>query len=127
MSRCACVLLIALGLVGCGSSGGNETVRGNVSFRGQPITNGGLTFFPGKGRPVSAAIQSDGQYSVELPPGDYDVVVSLGFEKPPGWKEGDPLPPQKIVLPVQYTVRAKTTLKATVAPGQAEPINFELK
>ena len=84
-------------------------------------------FFPVKGRPISAALMPEGEYSVELPPGDYEIVVSVGYELPPGWKEGDPIPPQKVVLPAQYTTRAKTKLKATVAPGQEEPIDFVLK
>ena len=121
------VALVALGVLGCGGEDGGETVTGNVSYRGQPIEHGAVTFFPAAGRPVNAAIAAGGEYLLELPPGDYDVVVNVSFDKPPGWKEGDPLPKQKIVLPDHYTSRVKSKLKATIVPGQEEPINFELK
>jgi hypothetical protein len=59
--------------------------------------------------------------------GEYVVVIMIGATTPEGYKEGDPLPPPKITLPDQYTVRAKSSLKANVAAGQSEPVNFELK
>jgi hypothetical protein len=46
---------------------------------------------------------------------------------PPNFKEGDRVPPPKLIIPDQYSSRAKSTLKATVSPGQSEPINFDLK
>jgi hypothetical protein len=46
---------------------------------------------------------------------------------PQGYKEGDPLPSPKIVLPEEYASRMKSTLKPTVKPEQNDPINFDLK
>ncbi len=45
--RVATALLVA-GIVGCGSSGGLEKVivSGNVSFKGQPVENGDIFFYP---------------------------------------------------------------------------------
>ena len=60
-------------------------------------------------------------------PGEYTVTVAVGIEYPKGFKEGDPVPAVKIVLPDQYTSRAKSTLKAMVNKGQNAPIDFELK
>jgi len=60
-------------------------------------------------------------------PGDYSITVDLANPLPPGFKEGDPIPPPKFKLPEEYTVRGKSSLKATIKPGQNEPLNFELK
>lgn len=112
---------------GCGNSGSTVKVRGNVSYRGESITNGTVTFFPASGRPVVAPLADEGKYSVELPPGEYVVAIMIGATIPEGYKEGDPLPPPKIRLPDEYTIRAKSTLKAGVLLGQNDPINFDLK
>lgn len=62
-----------------------------------------------------------------MPPGEYVVTVMIGASLPEGYKEGDPIPPPKFKLPEEYTVRGKSSLKATIKPGQSEPLNFELK
>ncbi len=85
-----------------------------------------ITFFPTNGRQEVATI-SNGEYSVELMPGEYSAIVLIGIELPKGFKEGDPIPPPKIVLPEQYTARNKSPLKATIKAGQSEPVNFDLK
>ena len=102
-------------------------MHGHVSFQGESLKAGALTFFPANGRAAGAPI-SAGEYRTDLTPGDYTVVVSVAPELPPGYKEGDPPPPPpKIVLPSEYTTRAKSKLNATVKPGQSEPIDFDLK
>jgi hypothetical protein len=60
-------------------------------------------------------------------PGEYTAIVLIGVNPPKGYKEGDPIPPPKIALPEIYTSAAKSPLKATVAAGKSEPIDFELK
>ena len=119
-------LLVCLSVAGCGKSSGTISVSGHVSFRGTPLSNTSLTFFPTRGRPVAVPVV-DGQYSTQLLPGEYTVVAAIGIDLPPGFKEGQPLPPPKITLPEVYTSRLKSTLKATVKAGQSEPIDFDLK
>src|SRR5262249_10148968 len=101
-------------------------VHGTVTLRSQPLEKAGLIFFSDQGRPVSADV-SNGAYQAEVPPGDYVVSVTIPVELPPNYKEGAPMPPPKVALPEQYTTRVKTPLKATVSPGQSEPIDFDLK
>jgi hypothetical protein len=112
---------------GCRESSNTVSVHGSVTYRGKALTNAALMFFPATGRPTSVVISSDGNYSAELPPGDYVVTVNVGADLPPGYKEGDPLPPPKFILPDEYTSRAKSTLQATVAADQSAPIDFELE
>jgi hypothetical protein len=120
------LLLLTIGLEGCKKSTGAVPIHGNVSFRGQPLANASLTFFPKSGRPIAAPIDQ-GQYATEILPGEYSATVSVAIEIPKGYQEGQPLPPPKVVLPEEYTVANKSTLKATVNAGQSEPIDFELK
>jgi hypothetical protein len=114
-------------VVGCGASSDTVSVSGNVSYRGEPLPGGAITFFPAAGRPVTAPISDDGEYSAELPPGEYVVVVNVSTELPPGYQEGDPLPPPKVVLPPEYTTRVRSTLKATVTADLDEAVDFALK
>jgi hypothetical protein len=125
---CRLILLgsCAAAVAGCGNSEEGVTVEGTVTYRGQPFSNASITFYPSTGRPVSAAI-SDGAYSAQLQPGDYKATVSLGVNLPPGWKEGDPVPPREIVLPDRYTSVLHTQLAATVEEDQSQPIDFALK
>jgi hypothetical protein len=120
------LLLLLICVPGCGKSSGKAAVRGHVSYRGAPLESASLTFFPASGRPEATTV-SKGEYSIELAPGEYRAIVLIGIDLPKGYKEGDPVPPPKIVLPEEYTSRAKSPLKAVVSAGQAEPIDFDLK
>jgi len=119
--------MLSTSLIGCRDSSGMRSIRGHVSYQGEAITNGSVTFFPVSGRPVSAGLHSSGEYTVELVPGDYRVVINIGAELPAGWKEGDPVPPPKIVLPAKYTTRVASSLTATVTEDQSDPIDFVLE
>ena len=85
-----------------------------------------MMFFPARGRAIATATDAAGDYSVVLAPGEYKVTVNIGVKLPAGWKEGDPVPPQEVVLPTEYTTRIKTSLKATVAVGGEQAIDFVL-
>ncbi|HEX6962996.1 MAG TPA: hypothetical protein VF175_14095 [Lacipirellula sp.] len=113
---------------GCSAVESNAvSVSGEVLYEGQPLSNAALMFYPTEGRPVTAPIV-EGAYSVELPPGEYRTTVTLGAELPPGWKEGDPLPPPTRELPPQYSSRLETPLSASVtaAAGESQTIDFTL-
>jgi hypothetical protein len=112
---------------GCSESSSTIAVHGTVSYRGQPITSGAVTFFPESGRPTTVSLTDEGEYAAELPAGEYRVTVNVGVVLPPGWKEGDPVPPQKLQLPVQYTTQARTPLKANVTADDRQPVDFHIK
>ena len=119
--------LLSMTAVGCGDSSDTVSVIGTVTYRGESFPRGAVTFFPAAGRPMTAAISDEGEYSAELAPGDYTVVVNVSTELPPGYQEGDPLPPPKIVLPPEYTTRVRSTLSATVTEDLDEPLDFALQ
>ena len=116
-----------LSLLGCGKPPAGVPVTGHVSYKGTPVADSAVTFYPESGRAIVASTSESGNYSATLPAGPYGVAISIGVKPPAGWKEGDPIPAPKVVLPPQYSSRAKSTLTADVQPGQSEPINFDLK
>ena len=112
--------------VGCGGESSVTSLSGRILYEGEPLSNASLMFYPGEGRPVIAPL-SDGGYSVELPPGEYRVTVNLGAELPPGWQEGDPVPPTTRKLPNQFASRLDTPLTATVgAEGEGQTLDFSV-
>jgi hypothetical protein len=122
----AFVILAIFSLAGCGDGQDTVSVTGNVTYQGNPVKSGAMSFFPTTGRPAYATI-SAGTYDVELPPGDYVVTISAGSaEKPANYKEGDPLPPDEFTLPPEVTTRSKSKLTAKVTTDQSEPIDFKL-
>ncbi|MEX2309030.1 MAG: hypothetical protein WD738_15625 [Pirellulales bacterium] len=86
-----------------------------------------MTFFPEKGRAIFADLNADGDYTAELPPGEYTVTINISSELPPGFKEGDLPPAPDLVLPPEYTTRAKSKLTATVREGEPQTIDFPLE
>src|SRR6266478_1634968 len=123
----ACLLFfLSLTASGCKKSSVAVPIHGHISYRGEPLATSSVTFFPETGRPVTAPAPQ-GEYAAELMPGNYTATVAVGIEYPKGFKETDPLPTPKVVLPDAYRTRTKSTLKTTVKPGQSEPIDFELK
>jgi hypothetical protein len=119
-------LVTAAMCLGCGPKSEGVPISGTVAFGGKSISSGAITFYPVKGRPIVVATNESGEYSSALPPGEYRVTLAASFKLPPGWKEGDPVPKQEIVIPAEYTTRARSPLKATVVDGQTEPIDFVL-
>lgn len=120
-------LILALA-IGCGGESNVTSLSGRVLYEGEPLSNASLMFYPGEGRPMIAPLSDGGYgYSVELAPGEYRVTVNLGAELPPGWKEGDPVPPTTRKLPRQFSSRLDTPLTATVsAEGEGQTIDFNV-
>ena len=67
-------------------------VTGVVSYQGKPLPRGIVNFMRGNDRPRGGPIGPDGGYACQLPPGAYQVTVTLGVDLPLDFKKGDPLP-----------------------------------
>lgn len=120
----ALLLLVA----GCGSGDGSTKVTGQVTYKGTPLPMGVINFFPGDGgRPIGQAITSDGQYTAELPAGNYTVVVLASNPPvPPGWKEGDPLPKPPVTVPAKYGLPTSSPLQVTIPAERSFEHNVSL-
>jgi hypothetical protein len=126
--------IIALGMVwivGCGESTGNkQKISGTVTFKGQPLDQGRIDFFPTeKTAPGAAADIQNGKYTVVakegLAPGTYRVVISSmsGKEPPPDELPGE-APIRKERIPAKYN--EKSDLKAEVKAGVDNVFDFKL-
>ncbi|HMC65045.1 MAG TPA: hypothetical protein VKI65_08895 [Gemmataceae bacterium] len=68
------VLAGAAGLVGCG--GPEAMVAGKVTYKGEPLPSGTVTFIRDGANPASGQIKADGTYVVEYAPvGDCTITV----------------------------------------------------
>jgi hypothetical protein len=114
-------------LPGCG--GGSDDlsrVSGTVSYQGSPLDHGSLRFFGGNGRPIGCVIQEDGSYEIDLPPGDFQVSVSLPPKMPANGRMGD-TPPRSgpNALPEMYAQPITSGLSFSVGP-QSGPLTYEI-
>jgi hypothetical protein len=134
--RCATVACCTALLCGCESGPERVVVAGNVSYRGEALSRGTISFFPTagtQGAPVIVAI-SNGKYKVDssggLPIGDYQVAIvgfrSRGAEKTDTASvprsERPPPDAEMQYLPAKYNDR--TQLKASV-DASANPLSLD--
>lgn len=120
-------------VVGCGSS--HLKVEGTVTFDGQPVQEGSISFEPkdGQGRDFGAKIEG-GHYSINSPPGVAagEMVVRIRAFRKTGKKipAGPPHPPDTMIdeivqAPPRYNT--KSNLAANLAAGQVNRFDFKLE
>jgi hypothetical protein len=125
-------VLLMIALTGCGGSGMESEVSGQVKLDGQAVGPGAVVFAPieGNSNPADGAIQLDGSYflktsrEVGLNAGTYKVSVSV-FDQPevkPGERS---MVPAKLKTPQRYSDIQTSGLEYTVEPGKNE-IDIEL-
>jgi len=132
-SRLALALVVViLCSPACSTGPTKAEVHGKVTFKGQPVKEGTVTFLNTKdGGGAEAEINSDGTYVVPsgVVVGEYDRVEIKPLME---MKDTDPgkTPPSKVEkpapnIPAKYRMQGTTPLKATVKAGKNE-INFEM-
>ncbi len=135
--------ILGLGLVvlicGCGSGPktleGLKPVKGKVTYKGQPVAKGTITFVTEdrKGTSAMGVLTEQGEFTLKSDvnspgarPGKYKVRVE-SWQTEPGMGEGK-FTPGKSAIPERYMAAGTSMLEATVK-DQSEPqtIDFELK
>jgi hypothetical protein len=112
-------------IAGCGEKVQTSQVSGVITVDGKPVGPSAVSFFAaGKGRPIATSTGGEGQYQIQLPLGDYKVVVVTSSELPAGWKEGDPVPPPRVAVPLSYAQPVTTPL--TLQVTSTEPLTHDL-
>lgn len=118
------VLCLALScLSGCGKK--QATVKGKVSFKGQPLTSGNIAFVDGGGRIAPGTIKSDGTYLVaNVPVGEVTITVQtappmmamMGMGSKPKKPSGlAPMP--KDMIPADYQENSPDKKPLPVVPA----------
>lgn len=131
-----CVILGALlasGLGGCGGGADMVRVTGHVTYDGQPLTTGEISFSSvDGGRIAMSGIDSKGNYELRtsttvagVAPGNYKVKI-VAVEQQSGMSDdGKPFPAKRLI-PEKYGDVATSGLTATVEKGKSK-IDFDVK
>jgi hypothetical protein len=124
-------LLVLVAIYGCGSGDKNPRykVSGKVSYQGQPVGEGTITFEnPDAGQVNSSPLSSGGTYAVDLPAGAYKVSIAPPLVETKGTADSPPdLVPKKVNnIPKKYWVQETSALSAGVAKDNRS-FDFDMK
>lgn len=123
-----CVLFLSLG---CSNEPKRYRLYGTVSYKGNPVKIGTISFFPeGSTAPGGGGAINEGKYDIPaaagLLAGKYKVSISAPTTK--GAEAGGDAPGMsgetKETLPAKYN--SATTLTVEVGPGKPEEVPFNL-
>ena len=135
----ACLASLALGLAagGCGAEKDDlprQPVSGKVTLEGTPIAKGAILFKPsgGPGPATDAGgLIRDGEYRIDRDagpvPGTYKVLITEEVERSPIRGNDVQLRPPKDASRISSKYNTRTTLAATVKPGESNTFDFALK
>ncbi len=123
--------LLTLTAVGCGGKSGPATaeVTGEITFDGQPVAEGDITFLPadGQGHPYAGKIVA-GKYSLKCEPGKKRVEITAFRPVPGKFNEDNPGEKTPVIeqyIPPEYNAQSK--LEADVSASGPNAFPFELK
>ena len=124
------LLLVSVVFYGCHQEKNPRyKVTGKVTYQGQPIEEGTITFEnPTAGEVNSSPLGSGGAYSLEVPAGDYKVSISPPLVETKGTADSPPdmVPKQVKNIPKKYWVQESSGLSAQVAK-EKRTFDFDLK
>lgn len=125
------LLLALIGLAGCGNADNMADVAGAVTFDGQPVNEGNITFVPVDGKsPTAGGVIKEGRYQARVPIGRMKVAISaprvVGTKKIYDTPDSPVMPITVEALPARYSDREKTEIEINVQPGGNNDENFEL-
>lgn len=116
---------------GCGSFENEGTVSGTVHYKGQPLSEGSVSFVVENGQVAAGAIDQSGGYVVaHVPVGAAKVTVQVASAMPPMSFLGAPKTAQAsgtgVKIPLRYCVPSTSGLQHSVAKGK-QTFDIELK
>ncbi len=127
--RLVLLLLTSLLAIGCNSGDKNPRykVTGKVTYQGQPVEEGMITFEnPEAGQANSSPLGSGGNYSLDLPAGAYKVSVAPPQVEAKGTGDSPPDMVPKKVNNIPNWVQETAALSAEVAKDKRS-FDFDLK
>jgi hypothetical protein len=122
---CLSLLVIACG---CRNEPAVVQITGKVTFEGTALKGGSVSYFPEEGQFVAGNIDSEGSYTLSVPPGHYRVAITETIPLPANWKDGDPLPTEKPRVPARFGNVKSSGLEVTVdTDSSTKSIDFPLE
>ncbi|WP_437201525.1 hypothetical protein [Planctomicrobium sp. SH664] len=126
-------LFLSLTLLnGCGDSGPNVPVKGDVTFDGAVLNEGSVCFHDSLGTTVGVGFIKDGHYDMQqsmsmrgLPPGDYQISVMSWIERPGTETASGKISPGVSRIPMKYVDPKTSGFTAHVGP-KGEKIDLAL-
>jgi len=127
MLRCVLCLSICAVLTGCGDREGDIT--GTVTFDGQPVSSGSITFVNPETGARGGGVIRDGSFQTKLQPGKYQVSVTAAKKAGKKTQKGfdgkdEVIELTEEMIPEWYNT--KTELTQEIKPG-SNPLKFDLK
>jgi hypothetical protein len=116
---------------GCGSFEDAGTVSGTVHYKGQPLTEGSVSFVNDNGQVASGAIDQSGSYVVaHVPVGAAKVTVQVASAMPPmsfiGARKTAHASGTGVKIPLRYCVPSTSGLQHSVTKGK-QTFDIDLK
>jgi hypothetical protein len=135
MRRIVLVSVAFLLVSGCGTGSSKGELKGTITYKGQPVNAASLLLYPSADKDavsISVPVTKDGAFnSVDVPPGDYRIVVKPANgpkgNVTPGTNASPGGPTPTIPFPDKYKDVKSTDLTCTVKPGDQAPLKLELK
>jgi hypothetical protein len=128
---CVIACLILIGALGCRQSDRPRLgkVSGTVTYKGKPIIEGDIVFYPETGRSAAGQISAGEIVDVETfenndgaPAGKMKVTV-VGFNGP----KADMYNPPKQITPKKYSTVSDTDLTVEINAGEENVVTFDLQ
>jgi hypothetical protein len=128
------LFLTCVWLVGCNSEAKRYRVTGTVTYKGEPVKAGSISFRSLDGAHAGGGAIANGEYDISessgLVVGKYQVAINYPDPKGPSASAKEEMPGDsrayaKDLLPAKYN--QKTELTAEVKPEARNEINFDLK
>jgi hypothetical protein len=109
------ILLIGASLAGCGAPDGMVEVSGTVTFNGQPIETGFVSFVPDRGKSPQAGKIKNGRFRFNAYPGQN--IVRIVSEKQGAFVESMNQHTYHQFLPPKYNEQSELSEDVTAGGG----------
>lgn len=137
--RAGLLTVVMLALPGCGHKAADEVaglvrVSGLVTYEGEPLKSGVVTFVPTSpdGEPASGNIDEDGRYvamtgaaAEGIRPGDYKIRVE-SWASPPSMGEGGAVDAGTSAIPPKFSNADQSGLTSTIVEGEEQTVDLPL-
>ncbi len=128
--RTTFLAMIAISTMGCGPGDGLVPVTGEVTYQGEPLESGRVTFISPHSRQANGDIENGKIVNITtkktndgLAPGEYQVTITA-LDRSEKYRD-TMVPPS--LIPRKYADYQSSGLNATIQPGEPNEVRFELE